>query len=154
MGMKEVNVSDCHGIRAKLGRFIDAELTPADQGAIQSHIEACPDCRQELNGLKRLSASLDDLAVPPVPERLVAGVMARIREDVPVGTPWGICWFWREWSTGMRMAGCATATIACIAGVLLSSAMSAQRGRTDADMSWLAVASGAPIAYVYGDSSR
>lgn len=148
-------MNDCHVMKAKLGRLIDAELKPADQAVIQSHLEVCPNCRQEFDELKRVSTSLDRLAVPPVPDRLGATVMARVRNDVSAGTPApGMFRFWKDWSAAMRVAACATATIACVAGILLGSAMSARPGQADADIAWLGIASGAPIAHTYGDSSR
>jgi anti-sigma factor RsiW len=147
-------VDDCRDVRANVGRFVDAALAPAERELVECHLEVCQSCREEVGGLHALSASLDALAAPPVPERFAAGVMSRIDgERAKNAQPRSMVCVWRDWSAAMRVAAFATAVIACIAGVSLSSTMPA-RGRSDGDMRWLGIASGAPVVYAYGGSSK
>ena len=39
--------------------YADGELTSDDDGVVSMHLEACPDCREELAGLAQLNAELD-----------------------------------------------------------------------------------------------
>ena len=146
---------DCRAVKTKLGRFVDGELAPVEQGAVQSHIRECAGCRHELNALQTLSTTLDRLTVPPVPEGLAAGVMSRIRDQrAEPWWAWGVFEFWKDWSAAMRVAACATATIACLIGLVLSSAASPYSVRTGTDMAWVGLASGAPITSAYLETSR
>ena len=147
---------DCRTTEAKLGRFVDGELPPTEWAAVESHIQACSRCRDELATLRALSTRLDGLTVPPVPETLAAGVMWRVRGETPDtrSSFGGVFKFWKEWPAAMRIAACATAMVACVAGAALSGAVAPRPMRTDAEMSWVGLASGAPIAYAYGETSR
>lgn len=143
---------DCRAVKARLGRFLDGELAGAERAEVQSHVQGCPTCYNELAALQALAANLDSLVIPPVPENLAAGVISRLHEANESG--WGIFRFWKEWSAAMRVAACATAMAACVFGAVLSSAATSQSRQTDAEMSWVGLAAGAPLAYAYGGASR
>lgn len=146
---------DCRGVKTKLGRFVDGELLPVEQVSVQAHIRECPYCRDELNALQALSTFLDRLSVPPVPERLAGGIMSLVREQK--AEPWwatGLCGFWRDWPAAMRVAASATAAAACLIGLVLSSATSPSPSRTGSDVAWVGLASGAPLASAYLETSR
>jgi len=55
--------------------YIDGELEPDEADALQSHLQQCPACRQEL---ARLQAIAEWLLAAPVPE-MPAGVALRLR---------------------------------------------------------------------------
>ena len=153
--VEEVNVSDCRDVRAKLGRFADCELPPADQVSVRDHVQECPGCHDELNALQTLSTTLNRLVVPPVPEGLTTADMSRVREQRAAPRwGWGVFEFWAGWSAGMRAAACATATIACLIGVALGSTAPAASSRTRGEMAWLGLSSGAPIASAYLETAR
>jgi len=68
---------ECAGIRAQLGIYVFAAITPADRATVVRHLATCPGCRDELAGLAALpgllirptavaAAFCDDPAVPPV----------------------------------------------------------------------------------------
>ena len=152
---EEVDVSDCREVKAKLGRFVDCELPPADQACVRDHIRECSGCRKELNALQTLSTTLGRLVVPPVPEGLTPAVMSWVREQsASTRWAWGIFEFWAHWSAGMRAAACATAAIACLIGVALGSTATAAASRTRSEMSWLELSSGAPITSAYLETAR
>ena len=148
-------MSDCRAVRAKLGRFADSELPPADQASVRKHIQECSGCRSELNALQALSTTLDRLVVPPVPEDLTTAIMSRVREQ-PVAPrwAWGMFEFWVGWSAGMRAAACATAAIACLIGLALGSTASAASNQTQSEMAWVELSSGAPITSAYLETAR
>ena len=148
-------MSDCRDIRAKLGRFADGELPLADQEPVRKHIQECSGCRNELNAIQELAATLNRTVVPPVPEGLTTAVMSRVREQ-PVATrwAWGVFQFWTDWSAGMRAAACATATIAVLIGLALGSSASAASSRARSDMAWVGLSSGAPITSAYLETAR
>ena len=152
---EEVSVIGCRAVKPKLGRFVDGELSPPEQSSLEAHVQVCSRCREEVNALRALSAALDRLAVPPVPESLAAGVISRVRE--PGAEPRrasGIFGFWRRWSAVMRVAACATAAIACLIGLGLSSATSSSAVRTDSELAWVGLACGTPISAAYLEASR
>ncbi len=41
----------CHDTRELLSALLDEELAPAERAQVQAHLEGCPDCRRELDGL-------------------------------------------------------------------------------------------------------
>ena len=47
-----------------LGAYLDGELGPAQQAAIEAHLEACPRCRQVLSELRALHEMLDAWPAP------------------------------------------------------------------------------------------
>lgn len=148
-------MSDCRAVQTKLGRFTDGELAPADQVSVRNHIQECSGCRNELAALQALSTTLGRLVVPPVPEGLTTAVMSQVHErQAAPWWAWGVFEFCAGWSTGMRAAACATATIACLIGLALGSSASASSIQTRSEMAWVGLSSGAPITSAYLDTAR
>jgi len=146
---------NCHSVRTRLGRFLDGELPLQELTVMQAHIQSCPSCQQKLRALQTLSASLDALAVPPVPPGNVDLIMARVRQQGAVHRKsWGVCEFWKPWPVAMRFAAVGTALIACLIGVTLGSAIRAAANQTDSEMAWLGLASGAPVTSAYLETAR
>jgi hypothetical protein len=57
--------SECDKIREELSAYVDDELSPGDRGVVESHIEGCAACQQELESLR---ATVDLLNRAPVVE--------------------------------------------------------------------------------------
>ena len=148
-------MNGCRVVKTRLGRFLDGELSPRESAVMQAHIQGCAGCQQELRALQTLSASLDALIVPPLPGDLADGVMARVRkQEARSRRSWGILEFWKPWPVAMRFAAAGTALVACLIGLVLSSATSAAPNRTGSEMAWVGLASGAPMASAYLETSR
>ena len=56
-----------HAKAESLSLSLDAALSRAERRAVERHLEACPECRQRLDGLRRVVAGLGRLqsAAPP-----------------------------------------------------------------------------------------
>lgn len=61
-----------------LSAYLDREATPDEVARVEAHLDACPDCRSELEDLRRIAASVATLEVPPVPEGLRSRIAASI----------------------------------------------------------------------------
>ena len=153
--MEEADVIDCWAVEVKLGRFVDGELSSEERVSVQSHLQECPSCRRGLHALQALSTSLAEVPVPPVPESLTAGIMARVRgQSAEASRAWGVFEFWRNWPVGMRIAASTTAAVACFIGLVLGSATQSQPSQTRTDMEWVGLAAGAPITSAYLETAR
>lgn len=56
-------------VRNKLSAYLDGELARRDQIDVEGHLENCPECRQELEELRKLS---QELHAAPLPEFIPA----------------------------------------------------------------------------------
>lgn len=56
-------------------RFVDGEASRREARTVQKHLETCPDCRAEVDRLRRTMEIIDQYPVPPVGD-----VLARMRE--------------------------------------------------------------------------
>jgi anti-sigma factor RsiW len=57
-----------HATAAQLSAYLDEELPPPQLRLVEDHLEECPDCRRELEGLRgvvRRLRRLEELAPPP-----------------------------------------------------------------------------------------
>jgi anti-sigma factor RsiW len=63
-----------------LGAFVDGELHGAHLRRVQTHLEHCESCREEVRALRELAAVLDETRGPAlrVPERFVSQVNLRL----------------------------------------------------------------------------
>ena len=76
---------NCTAIRKKLSAFEDGEVSPPLRFEIETHLAACPACRQALADLHHLWLALDD-AVPPRPRPdFSQTVMRKISEESKPG---------------------------------------------------------------------
>lgn len=69
-----------------LSAYLDREVTPAERAAVESHLDASPDARAELDALAELSLCLRTLDRPAAPADMQASVMRAIagRSVAPV----------------------------------------------------------------------
>lgn len=111
---------ECREVRQLADAFLSEQLLVETTQAVVAHLERCPTCRDEVDGMRRLRAatrsafeSTPDLR--PSPE-FAAAVASRVRAQAArqhtVGSPWrawmaiaagvllviGTGWGWREWS--------------------------------------------------------
>ncbi len=61
-----------------LSDYLDGDLTAAEARALETHLDACEDCRLLLGELRRVKHEARALADPPVPDDLWAGIAERI----------------------------------------------------------------------------
>src|SRR5258708_38911557 len=54
----------CRGLRELLGVYVVGAIEPAERSMVDSHLETCHDCREELAGLAALPALLHRVSVP------------------------------------------------------------------------------------------
>lgn len=59
----EMNANACTEIGSRLGRWYDGELAGEEAGAVEEHLELCPDCAERLEALRGIDRMLD-LALP------------------------------------------------------------------------------------------
>jgi len=68
----------CHTIREQLQAYLEDELPQGDRPAVDAHLADCESCRAAADGLGELFARLARPAIPDVPLRMKAGIMARV----------------------------------------------------------------------------
>jgi len=71
----------CNKTRKLLSRYVDGELPPRDREAVERHVEACPGCRRELEGLRADADLLSSAAGPAPSDWLVTRTMAEVRQE-------------------------------------------------------------------------
>jgi hypothetical protein len=74
---------NCHETRDLLSALLDETLAARERSEIQAHLDGCPDCRRELDGLRSTVSLLSRVEHPRAPVGFVDKVMAEVR---PV--PW------------------------------------------------------------------
>lgn len=57
-------MKNCKEIREKLSPFIDNELSPAERGLIEKHIQQCSACQQEEKSLRQIGILLGSMPGP------------------------------------------------------------------------------------------
>jgi putative zinc finger protein len=62
----------------QLSEYLDGELTPEEQAAVESHLQGCPACTEVLNDLKRVVARAQAIEPRPPQADLWRAVAARI----------------------------------------------------------------------------
>src|SRR5689334_18593271 len=63
----------CRGLRELLGVYVVGAIEPAERSMVDSHLETCLDCREELAGLAALPALLRRVSVPDAERIAVTG---------------------------------------------------------------------------------
>jgi hypothetical protein len=71
----------CGVVRGRLSAFMDGDLAGAEARAVAVHLDACPECREVENDLRRLSDVLGDLPRLDPPPSLASGVRVRIEVE-------------------------------------------------------------------------
>ena len=96
-------MSSCDRFRDSLGLYLDGEAGDQEE-SIRAHVNACEDCHRIVDGYRRVSAQLRDLASEE-PALLVDGILKRVRRDGPPG---------RRWSLVPRVAAAAAVFLAAL----------------------------------------
>ena len=118
----------CEHIRKKLNAYMDGELPEKQRPIVEAHLASCESCRRQLEDIRGIDELFQGtLSVPPVPDGLVARIMAEARRKQPMGIPekhsllpvWNPLQWIAELSASMRLAACATVILALVAGLSL-----------------------------------
>ncbi len=72
-----------HADPGRLSDYLDGELGAAERAELESHVDGCARCRQELGALRSTVGLLRSLPEPEPPASLVADVMARLAKQSP-----------------------------------------------------------------------
>jgi len=68
---------ECERMETRIGAWLDGELPPAEAAEVAAHLERCPACAAELEGLRQLGAAIRrELPRLAAPEALRAAVRA------------------------------------------------------------------------------
>ena len=62
----------------QISAFSDGELSSEEAVQVQDHLRSCPDCRQALVDIRRMSAAVGEEAVPALPAGLAASIRRRL----------------------------------------------------------------------------
>lgn len=103
---------DCEQALILISAALDGDLTEAERGALQAHMDACPDCRALAEDFGVLSVALSDMEVP-APEGLTGRVNAALDAlDPPSAVPKPRR-SWRAWGSLAALLALAL----CLGGV-------------------------------------
>jgi hypothetical protein len=147
----------------QLSDYLDGELTPDEQAAVESHLQGCAACTEVLNDLKRVVARAQAIEPRPPQADLWRAVAARIEAGGPARiTPFRAPTAARRFAFTMPQLAAASLLIAAMSGGLAwSVALRSADGLRSADPAPTADAShanGAPAlpavaADTFGDPS-
>lgn len=108
----------CDRIREAMDGYLDGSLTPLEREAVESHVEQCEACREELARRKELLEQLNHLDENvKAPEGLLEGAMQRIHRQ---RSPRKKAGWWI--AGGLAAALCVTAGLAGLAGLAMNGA--------------------------------
>ena len=71
----------CHKTRSLFGPHLDGELSTRATRRLEAHLEACPQCRAELEAEQQMADSLSTLPRMACPQRVDRKIMARLDEE-------------------------------------------------------------------------
>jgi hypothetical protein len=71
----------CEHVRDLLSPYVDGMASEKENKIICSHLEICPQCRQELEHLRSLCLALHNLSAPEVPERFTEDLRRRLADE-------------------------------------------------------------------------
>jgi anti-sigma factor RsiW len=153
---KELFMSDCRGIKERLGRYFDAELTPSERRSVEDHLEQCSRCRAGLEEIREISGIFrEGMDAPPAPLDLTRRIMGRAQAEIDGSLPGrSFLLFWRDWSLPMRFAALGVAAVACYIGMFISSSSLTSAQRPSDDMKWVDMSSREPIVSAYVGKTR
>ena len=104
----------CRKVVEQLSAFLDSELSPRQAEQIQAHLNSCPACRKEREGLARTIAAVKDLPTLAAPMDLRDRVMAEIK-----AAPAKIAPVLRDRAPAWRVLWPAAAAILLAVGIML-----------------------------------
>ncbi len=70
---------NCKSVLSRLSSYIDGEVKGDESLAIRDHLSACPDCREEHDGLRNLMSLMRSLNAPEPPADLSERIIANCR---------------------------------------------------------------------------
>ncbi len=73
---------NCQIAQNSLSAFLDRELSGDAMLAVRSHLETCPECREEFAALKALKSDLGALSVVEPRAGLASDIMRNVRGEV------------------------------------------------------------------------
>lgn len=73
---------NCEFIQLDLSLYPDGTLSPGRKAAVDSHLAACPLCRQRLDDIRALRVALGDLQTPTAPAGLSSSVKIAVRTEL------------------------------------------------------------------------
>jgi anti-sigma factor RsiW len=73
--------------RESIERYLDGELPSNEAAVLESHLEACPRCRQELSAAREVLEGLHGLPVLRCPDRVTNDVFERVRGSAGAQAP-------------------------------------------------------------------
>ena len=147
---------DCRQIKSRLGRYHDGELPPAERLLVESHLQGCRLCSQELEDIREVSSAFQrTLVTPKVPVALALRISAQARAQAAAAfSAWDLLQFWRGWSFSMRFAAVAVSAAACYIGLVIGSASLPSSRSAGDEMQWIGLTSRGPIVAAYVGANR
>ena len=92
-------MNDCAEVRTSLGVYVVGAIEPAERARLESHLEGCPACRDELAGLAGLPALLGRVDQEQLAQ--VAGPPPDLLDSLPPPrSPRARCCWPGAWSEG------------------------------------------------------
>lgn len=90
-------MQDCREAQAGFSDYLDCRLSGREMQEIAAHLDECPACKEEWNGLRRTQAALTELGPVPEPRDLllrirVAVSQERARSRRNWAERWGLAW--------------------------------------------------------------
>lgn len=76
-------MNGCEDFLELLDSFLDGELPPDQMLRVQAHLDACPACRDYVDGALTLRAAFPSVGDTDVPEGFAENVMERVRASTP-----------------------------------------------------------------------
>lgn len=76
-------MNGCEDFLELLDSFLDGELPPDQMLRVQAHLDACPACRDYVDGALTLRAAFPSVEDADVPEGFAENVMERVRASTP-----------------------------------------------------------------------
>jgi len=72
----------CRKVKKRLVDYIEDELKDFEKKAIDDHLEICPECSAELNGLRKTIGLTKRVRVPRLSERFLVNFLPNVRERI------------------------------------------------------------------------
>jgi len=71
----------CHKTRSLFGPYLDGDLGPRALKRVETHLDDCPACREELEAERDVAAAFSALPELSCPQRVDNRIMARLEEE-------------------------------------------------------------------------
>jgi anti-sigma factor RsiW len=149
-------MSNCRGMRDRLGRYFDGELSDTERLKVDDHLKQCSRCRSDLQEIGEVAAIFrEEMPVPSIPVNLTRRIMDKAQVEVANDLPGrGFLLFWRNWPLSMRFAALAVAVAACYIGIFLGSSSLTSIRQEGNEMKWVDMSSRGPIITAYEGGAR